>query len=275
MFWARWMLGNLCFQQAWLELWALMNKHLQACLEKPQCWPQTPHWCWHFCVWDQSQPWCEQGLCNSLEGRDSFILSKKEPARDGGRAQSTTAKLSQAQEQICSPLEIQLGIKHSLGSLTCLPDVVFLRFRALIVSQLGFFMAGSVPAAKQLKILWLWGEGRDGELPGERWPWGNGRSCYPFLSIHTCKTDVVNTLPTPPARFPAPFKSAAIANLDLLLGGRIIVLLWWEWGENSQGASRAWCLCSFYVHPGIQLVCLPGFCREQIKWGFRKGLSRD
>lgn len=84
MFWARWMLGNLCFQRAWLELWALMNKHLQACLEKPQRWPQTPHCCWHLPAWDQSQPWCEQDLCNLLEGRDSFILSKKrEPAREG------------------------------------------------------------------------------------------------------------------------------------------------------------------------------------------------
>lgn len=46
-----------------------------------------------------------------------------------------------------------------------MPDVVFLCLGALIVSQLGCFMAGPVPVAKQLKILWLWrerGEGRGG-----------------------------------------------------------------------------------------------------------------
>lgn len=115
-----------------------------------------------------------------------------------------TGKLRCVQEHISPLWRVQLGIKRSLGSHAWMPDVVFLSFRALIVSQLVYFMALPVPVAKQLRMQWCWKEGGDrgGEecsAPG-KWQEALRRYRAPCLtSTNTCTTHVVNTLPRLPA----------------------------------------------------------------------------
>lgn len=79
------------------------------------------------------------------------------------------------------PQRMQLGRKRSLSSHTCLPDVVFPSFRALIVSQLARFMASPIPVAKQLRIQWCprrEGSDRGGEECGGP---GEAAGCMPPL----------------------------------------------------------------------------------------------
>jgi len=117
-------------------------------------------------------------------GRDPFVFSEKESSLEGRvSAQNTTGKLRHAHERISPPWRVRFWIKRSLGSHTCLPDVVFPSLRALIVSQMMYFMALPIPVAKQLRIqLCLWRERRAGEAGGARWPRGNGRTYYAFTN---------------------------------------------------------------------------------------------
>lgn len=149
----------------------------------------------------EGQPRRAQHLCNAFLWGDPFVLSELESSLGGERE---TGKLRCVQEHISPPWRVQLGIKRSLGSHAWMPDVVFLSFRALIVSQLVYFMALPVPVAKQLRMQWCWKEGGDrgGEecsAPG-KWQEALRRYRAPCLtSTNTCTTHVVNTLPRLPA----------------------------------------------------------------------------
>lgn len=198
MFWACWILGNLCLQRAWLELWALMSKHVQACLGK--CWPQTPPWCWHWSAWDQSQPWWEQDLCNSLEGRDLGLFYPKNESR------KHNCKAQPGSGADLLPLGDWVWNKALPGLPGLFARCGFPVFQSTNCVPGGGFYGWARTCSKTIKdSVALEGEGRDREGGGERWPRGNGRTCYPSqttVSINTCKTDVVNTLPRLPARVP-------------------------------------------------------------------------
>lgn len=149
----------------------------------------------------EGQPRRAQHLCSALLWGDPFVLSELESSLGWERE---TGKLRCVQEHISPPWRVQLGIKRSLGSHAWMPDVVFLSFRTLIVSQLVYFMALPVPVAKQLRMQWCWKEGGDrgGEecsAPG-KWQEALRRYRAPCLnSTNTCTTHVVNTLPRLPA----------------------------------------------------------------------------
>lgn len=81
-FWARYLLGNLCFQRcggASRGVSALMSKRLGACLERPWGWPQWPSPYRRLSVWGQMWAGFAQGI-----GAEGFVCCvRTQPGREG------------------------------------------------------------------------------------------------------------------------------------------------------------------------------------------------